>query len=468
MSCLVDFPEGEADRVESTIEPPADGSLASIEGEQGSSERTDAGSVNEALAAEETADRSAPKKRAGKAPAKSGAKAKQTPPAVDQEDQLALEAEVPTISPGDLIEGKVVELHADHALVDVGYKSEGYLPLDEITHQPIAHPKDALKVGDLIQVLVLRNDGEEDVLRLSKRRADERAVYEQLQDAMAQKTILEAAVTEVVKGGLVVDVGVRGFIPASQVDRGFVEDLSGYAGQTLRLQVIEVDRRKRRVILSHRKVVEAERAQVKGQLWDTLAEGQRLSGRVKSLTDFGAFIDLGGVDGLLHISEMSWSRVRHPSEVLKEGETVEVLVLRLDRAKGRVSLGLKQVQANPWQDIDRRFPEGSIVKGEVARLTPFGAFISLEPGVDGLVHISHLSDEKIERPEQAVSIGDQIRVKVLRVDPDLQRISLSLKEVRGSASPVGASRTAGEPSATIADLLDDATKKSLESDEEPT
>lgn len=468
MSCLVDFPEGEADRVESTIEPPADGSLASIEGEQGSSERTDAGTVNEALAAEETADRSAPKKRTGKASAKSGAKAKQTPPAVDQEDQLALEAEVPTISPGDLIEGKVVELHADHALVDVGYKSEGYLPLDEITHQPIAHPKDALKVGDLIQVLVLRNDGEEDVLRLSKRRADERAVYEQLQDAMAQKTILEAAVTEVVKGGLVVDVGVRGFIPASQVDRGFVEDLSGYAGQTLRLQVIEVDRRKRRVILSHRKVVEAERAQVKGQLWDTLAEGQRLSGRVKSLTDFGAFIDLGGVDGLLHISEMSWSRVRHPSEVLKEGETVEVLVLRLDRAKGRVSLGLKQVQANPWQDIDRRFPEGSIVKGEVARLTPFGAFISLEPGVDGLVHISHLSDEKIERPEQAVSIGDQIRVKVLRVDPDLQRISLSLKEVRGSASPVGASRTAGEPSATIADLLDDATKKSLESDEEPT
>ena len=468
MSCLVDFPEGEADRVESTIEPPADGSLPSIEGEQGSSERTDAGTVNEALAAEETADRSAPKKRTGKASAKSGAKAKQTPPAGDQEDQLALGAEVPTISPGDLIEGKVVELHADHALVDVGYKSEGYLPLDEITHQPIAHPKDALKVGDLIQVLVLRNDGEEDVLRLSKRRADERAVYEQLQDAMAQKTILEAAVTEVVKGGLVVDVGVRGFIPASQVDRGFVEDLSGYAGQTLRLQVIEVDRRKRRVILSHRKVVEAERAQVKGQLWDTLAEGQRLSGRVKSLTDFGAFIDLGGVDGLLHISEMSWSRVRHPSEVLKEGETVEVLVLRLDRAKGRVSLGLKQVQANPWQDIDRRFPEGSIVKGEVARLTPFGAFISLEPGVDGLVHISHLSDEKIERPEQAVSIGDQIRVKVLRVDPDLQRISLSLKEVRASASPVGASRTAGEPSATIADLLDDATKKSLESDEEPT
>ena len=468
MSCLVDFPEGEADRVESTIEPPADGSLASIEGEQGSSERTDAGTVNEALAAEETADRSAPKKRTGKASAKSGAKAKQTPPAVGQEDQLALEAEVPTISPGDLIEGKVVELHADHALVDVGYKSEGYLPLDEITHQPIAHPKDALKVGDLIQVLVLRNDGEEDVLRLSKRRADERAVYEQLQDAMAQKTILEAAVTEVVKGGLVVDVGVRGFIPASQVDRGFVEDLSGYAGQTLRLQVIEVDRRKRRVILSHRKVVEAERAQVKGQLWDTLAEGQRLSGRVKSLTDFGAFIDLGGVDGLLHISEMSWSRVRHPSEVLKEGETVEVLVLRLDRAKGRVSLGLKQVQANPWQDIDRRFPEGSIVKGEVARLTPFGAFISLEPGVDGLVHISHLSDEKIERPEQAVSIGDQIRVKVLRVDPDLQRISLSLKEVRASASPVGASRTAGEPAATIADLLDDPTKKSLESDEEPT
>ncbi len=452
--------------MESTNESPVDGTLP-LGPDEKAIEQTPESASSEASVPEAVSTKPAPaKKKASKAAAKDAVAPESEPVAADLEVQSALDAEVPTIQPGDLVEGKVVELHADHALVDVGYKSEGFLPLDEISHQPITHPKEALAVGDVIQVLVLRNDGEEDVLRLSKRRADERAVYEQLQEAMAAKTILEAPVTEVVKGGLVVNVGIRGFVPASQVERGFIEDLSGYAGQTLRLQVIEVDRRKRRVILSHRKVVEAERAQVKGKLWDTLAEGQRLSGRVKSLTDFGAFIDLGGVDGLLHISEMSWSRVRHPSEVLKEGETVEVAVLRLDREKGRVSLGLKQVHANPWQDIDRRFPEGSIVKGEVARLTPFGAFISLEPGVDGLVHISHLSDERIERPDEVVKIGDQIRVKVLRVDPDLQRISLSLKEVAGPGVATVSSRSAGESKATIADLLDEETKQTLESGED--
>jgi len=452
--------------VESTNEPPVDGTLP-LGPDEKAIDQTPESASSEASVPEAVSTKPAPaKKKASRAAAKDAVAPESEPMAADLEVQSALDAEVPTIQPGDLVEGKVVELHADHALVDVGYKSEGFLPLDEISHQPITHPKEALAVGDVIQVLVLRNDGEEDVLRLSKRRADERAVYEQLQEAMAAKTILEAPVTEVVKGGLVVNVGIRGFVPASQVERGFIEDLSGYDGQTLRLQVIEVDRRRRRVILSHRKVVEAERAQVKGKLWDTLAEGQRLSGRVKSLTDFGAFIDLGGVDGLLHISEMSWSRVRHPSEVLKEGETVEVAVLRLDREKGRVSLGLKQVQANPWQDIDRRFPEGSIVKGEVARLTPFGAFISLEPGVDGLVHISHLSDERIERPDEVVKIGDQIRVKVLRVDPDLQRISLSLKEVAGPGVATVSSRSAGESKATIADLLDEETKQTLESGED--
>ncbi|MHB1506318.1 MAG: 30S ribosomal protein S1 [Sulfobacillus sp.] len=452
--------------MESTNEPPVDGMLPAGDDEKEMEQKPEPGSAEAAANEAAPAEPVPAKKRTSKAAAKATAAAEPEAAGADRQEQSALDAELPTIQPGDLVEGKVVELHADHALVDVGYKSEGFLPLDEISHQPITHPKEALAVGDVIQVLVLRNDGEEDVLRLSKRRADERAVYEQLQEAMAAKTVLEAPVTEVVKGGLVVNVGIRGFVPASQVERGFIEDLSAYAGQTLRLQVIEVDRRRRRVILSHRKVVEAERSQVKGQLWDTLAEGQRLSGRVKSLTDFGAFIDLGGVDGLLHISEMSWSRVRHPSEVLKEGETVEVAVLRLDREKGRVSLGLKQVQANPWQDIDRRFPEGSIVKGEVARLTPFGAFISLEPGVDGLVHISHLSDERIERPDEVVKIGDQIRVKVLRVDPDLQRISLSLKEVAGPGVATVSSRSAGESKATIADLLDEETKQTLESGED--
>jgi len=373
------------------------------------------------------------------------------------EDQYAL-AEV---QPGDVVKGTVVMLSEDHALVDVGYKSEGYLPVDELSYRPIGRPSDVLKVGDEIEVMVLRNDGEEGVLRLSKRRADERHAYEALEAKKEAGEIIEAPVVEAVKGGLVVDVGTRGFIPASQVERGFVEDLAPYVGQTLRLKIIEVDGRKRRVILSRRKVLDEERQVAKQEIWNQISEGEIRPGRVKSLTDFGAFIDLGGVDGLLHVSELSWGRVQHPSQVLQEGQEIQVKVLRLDRERGRISLGLKQVLQNPWEDIDKTYPEGSIVIGKVVRLATFGAFVELAPGIDGLIHVSQLSDEHVTRPSEVVQVGDEVRVKVLRVDPDQRRVSLSLREGGSVHAQAEENRPQTEEPATIADMVDDDVKKDL-------
>lgn len=367
-----------------------------------------------------------------------------------------------SIQPGDVVTGRVVRVEDDHVLVDVGYKSEGYLPLDELSYRKVAHPSEVVKEGDEVTVLVLRNDGEDGTLRLSKRRAEEREAYDHLVGIFEKGETISVPVVEAVKGGLVVDVGTRGFVPASQVDRGYVEDLSQYVGQELKVKIIELDRQKRRVILSRRQVLEEERSQARNDIWASIEEGQTLSGTVKSLTDFGAFIDLGGVDGLLHVSEMSWGRVQHPSEVLKESEKVQVKVLRLDRERGRISLGLKQVLNNPWEDIERRYPEGSIVKGTVVRLATFGAFVELEPGIDGLIHVSQLAEHHVTRPQDVVSIGDDVRVKVLRVDPEQRRVSLSLKE-GGTPSEQRADEPsqAEESPATIGEILHEDLKRDL-------
>jgi len=364
-----------------------------------------------------------------------------------------------SLSPGDIVRGTVVAVADDHVLVDVGYKSEGVLPIDEMSYRPVGHPSELFRTGDTVSVMVLRNDSEDGSLRLSSRRAAERDAYDRLSRMKEAAERIEAPVVEAVKGGLVVDVGARGFIPASQVERGYVENLDQYVGQTLALKIIEVDARKRRVILSRRQVLDEDRAGAREEIWGRIGEGQVLEGTVKSLTDFGAFIDLGGVDGLLHVSELSWGRVQHPNEVLKEGERIAVKVLRLDRERGRISLGLKQVLANPWNDIDRRYPEGSIVKGRVARLAPFGAFVELEPGIDGLIHVSQLSDGHITKPDEAVSVGEEVMVKVLRVDPDQKRVSLSLKEASGGRAP--RSHRDEAEGATIGDMVDESVKKDL-------
>lgn len=346
---------------------------------------------------------------------------------LDMEESLAY-APLEDAKPGEILRGKVVHISNDGVLVDVGAKSEGIIHLRDLSHRRIDRPDEVVKLGEDISVYVIGHEGEEGVLKLSKRRADEMVAWEHLESALSDGVILECPVVEVVKGGLVVDVGLRGFIPASLIAPGYVNDLDPFMGQTVRAKVIELDRSKRRAILSRKHVLDAEGRAKQEEVWARLHEGDVLEGTVKSITDFGAFIDLGGVDGLLHISEMSWTRIKHPSELLEPGQTIRTQVLRLDPERGKISLGLRQVQGNPWQDVAEKFIPGQIFAGRVVRLADFGVFVELEPGVDGLVHISQLADYRVERPADVVNVGDTIAVKVLSVDPERKRISLSKKE----------------------------------------
>lgn len=355
----------------------------------------------------------------------------------ESEARAELEAALgATLKEGDIVTGKVVRVQDTSLMVDVGYKSEGIITLNELSHRKLQNAAEAgLKEGDEVRVLVMSVDRNgEGTLRLSKRRADEAAAWERVAQRFEADEVIEAQVTEAVKGGLVVDLGLRAFLPASLVERGYVNDLSKYVGQTIRVKVIEMDRHKNKVILSRRKVLEEEREQAKKAFWDSVEVGQVREGTVKSLTDFGAFIDLGGVDGLLHISEMSYGRIKHPSEVLTVGEKTKVKVLRLDREKEKVSLGLKQVLPDPWETVAERYPENAIVKGTVARLSTFGAFVELEPGVDGLVHISQMADYRVNTPGDVVQPGQEVLARVVAVDPERRRISLSLRGVEQEVS----------------------------------
>jgi ribosomal protein S1/(E)-4-hydroxy-3-methyl-but-2-enyl pyrophosphate reductase len=328
---------------------------------------------------------------------------------------------------GQIVKGRVVSIDDNGALVDVGAKSEGLIPASELNRKG-AFSSEPLSPGDEIMVYVQSSDSGEGGLRLSKRRADEEVAWQMLQEGFSEGSVIEAPVVQEVKGGLVVDVGLRGFVPASQVQRGYVNDLSQYVGQSLRLKVLELDRSKNRVVLSQRAVLEEEHEALCRETWETIAEGQVRQGLVKGITDFGVFVDLGGVDGLLHISELSWGRVKHPSEVVREGDQIEVKVLRVDKEKGKISLGRKQVLPDPWDNVAEKYPLGMEIDGEVTRTAPFGAFVQLEPGVEGLVHISEISDRHITKPEEEVNSGDKVRVKVLRVRPDERRISLSIRQ----------------------------------------
>jgi ribosomal protein S1 len=352
-------------------------------------------------------------------------------PESEQDGRAELEAALRVLKEGEVVTGQVVRVGDDSVMVDVGYKSEGIITLNELSHRPLQNAHEAgLKVGDMVTVVVLSVDTHgEGMLRLSKRRADEAEAWERVVKLFESGEAVEAPVTEAVKGGLVVDLGLRAFLPASQVERGYVQDLSKYVGETIKVKVIELEKPKRRVIVSRRQVLEEERQRVKQAFWEAVQEGEVREGTVKSLTDFGAFIDLGGVDGLLHISEMSYGRVKHPKEVLSEGDRVTVKIIRLDREKEKVSLSLKQVLPDPWTTVAERYPEGAIVTGTVARLATFGAFVELEPGVDGLIHISQMADHRVATPGDVVQVGQMVRARIIGVNPEQRRISLSLREV---------------------------------------
>ncbi|MCR4398159.1 MAG: bifunctional 4-hydroxy-3-methylbut-2-enyl diphosphate reductase/30S ribosomal protein S1 [Firmicutes bacterium] len=346
----------------------------------------------------------------------------------EPQDGRIYDESLKTLKEGDVIPGRVVSLDENGVMVDVGYKSEGIIPPNELSRKQVA-PAEVVRPGDEIMVYVLGVDNQEGVLRLSKRRADEELAWQRLEESLKEGRIIEAPVVQEVKGGLVVDVGVRGFVPASQIERGYVSNLSKYSGRTLRVKVLELDRSKNRVVLSQRVVLEEERERLRAQTWADIAEGQIRQGVVKGITDFGAFVDIGGVDGLLHVSELSWGRVSHPTEVVKEGDEIDVMILRIDREKGKISLGLKQVLPDPWATVATKYPVDSVVEGKVTRLAPFGAFVQLEPGVEGLIHISEMSRERVSKPDEVVSPGQSVRVKVLRSRPEDRRISLSLRAV---------------------------------------
>ncbi len=346
------------------------------------------------------------------------------------------EYDVTMPTPGAIIKGKVVHVSSDEVLVDIDYKSEGRIPLNELSFISNANPEDLVSVGDEIHVKVLKVDDAEGNVVLSKRRADADLSWERLENLYNSGETLEAKVVQVVKGGLLVNVGVRGFIPASHVSRGFEDNLEKYVGQTLELKIIELDRSKNNVVFSHKVVLEEKHARAKEEAFANLEAGMKVPGVVRRLTDFGAFVDIGdGVEGLLHVSEMAYSRVNHPSDVVSEGDEITVMVLGVDRERERISLGLKQTIPDPWSTVGERYVVGQKVTGEVTRVVDFGAFVKLEDGIEGLVHISELSHKHVAKAEDVVKSGDQVEVKVISVDPEARRIGLSIKELESKPQP---------------------------------
>jgi 4-hydroxy-3-methylbut-2-enyl diphosphate reductase len=366
----------------------------------------------------------------------------------EMEKQLEQDmSKIEDIKPGDILTGKVVQINTDEVLVDVGGKSEGIISVNELSYRKINDPNELVEVGDDIQVLVLKVENSEGNMILSKRRADQEEALNKLETAFNEGAIIEAEVVEVVKGGILVDVGMRGFVPASLVDRGYVEDLEQFIGQKLRLKVIEFDRKARKAVLSRKAVLDEELEAKREKIWQEIAEGQTRKGVVQRITDFGAFVDLGGVDGLLHVSEMGWGRVSHPRDVVSEGDEIEVYVLGVDKENERISLGLKQLIPSPWEVAAEKYHVGSTIKGKVVRIAPFGAFVEVEPGIDALVHISQLSWDRVEKPEDVLSIGQEVEAKVLDIDSKNKRMSLSIKEV--TSKPVKEKKEPEKPPVQI-------------------
>lgn len=345
----------------------------------------------------------------------------------------AMEVKAPQT--GELVKGVVVQVGMDEVLVDIGAKSEGVIPRKELAFYGVDNPQEYVKVGDEIECIVIKAEDNEGKIILSKERADAEKAWGGLEQAMENATVIKGVVREVVKGGLLVDVGVRAFLPASLVERGYVEDLAKYVGQEVEVRVVEMNKHRKKVVVSRKAVLEEQYARQREELLQTLQEGQVVKGVVRRLTNFGAFVDLGGLDGLLHISEMSWHRISHPQEVVKVGDELEVAVLKVDRESEKISLGLKQVLPNPWDNIEEKYAVGNVFPAKVVRLAPFGAFVQLEPGVEGLVHISHLADRHVEKPEDVVKEGEQVNVKVLSIDTAEKRIRLSIREVNSEGRP---------------------------------
>jgi small subunit ribosomal protein S1 len=328
---------------------------------------------------------------------------------------------------GDIVEGDVVRIDKDEVLVDIGYKSEGLIPSNELSIRKGADPQEIVELGQHIEALVLQKEDADGRLILSAKRAAFEKAWNRIEEAHADQRTVEGPIIEVVKGGLILDIGLRGFLPASLVDIRRVRNLDSFMGQRLECKVIELNRSRNNVVLSRRAVLEEERKEERHRILTTLQEGDIVEGTVSNLVDFGAFVDLEGIDGLIHISELSWNHVDHPSEVVEVGEDVRVKVLEVDRDRERISLGLKQTRKDPWQEIVERVSVGEQIHGRVTKLVSFGAFVEVAEGVEGLIHISELADHHVETPDEIVRSGDEVDARIIDVDAKRRRLSLSLR-----------------------------------------
>ena len=334
------------------------------------------------------------------------------------------------------VRGIVVGIAPNEIQVDVGRKQAGFVPASELSSDPNAKPEDLVKIGDELELLIMRTNDQEGTIMLSKRRLDAARGWDVIAKAEEDGTVLTGLVTEVIKGGVIaVSNGVRVFIPASQATATRGEPLEDLLRKEVQFRIIEVNRARRRAVGSIRSVLREERKELADKFWESVEEGKEYTGVVKSLTQYGAFVDLGGIDGMIHISELSWSRIKHPSEVVNVGDQVQVYIKGLDREKGKVSLGYKRAEDNPWEILKRDYPVGSVVDATVVGMTDFGAFARILPGIDGLVHISQIANERIEKPQDVLKIDQVVQVKITEIDFDKKRVSLSMKALLEPVAP---------------------------------
>ncbi len=357
----------------------------------------------------------------------------------------AVDETIKYFNDGDIVEGTIVKVDRDEVLLDIGYKTEGVIPSRELSIKHDVDPNEVVNVGDQVEALVLQKEDKEGRLILSKKRAQYERAWGTIEKIKEEDGVVTGTVIEVVKGGLILDIGLRGFLPASLVEMRRVRDLQPYVGKEIEAKIIELDKNRNNVVLSRRAWLEQTQSEVRQNFLTQLQKGQVRSGVVSSIVNFGAFVDLGGVDGLVHVSELSWKHIDHPSEVVEVGQEVTVEVLDVDMDRERVSLSLKATQEDPWQQFARTHQIGQVVPGKVTKLVPFGAFVRVDEGIEGLVHISELAERHVEMPEQVVQVGDEIFVKVIDIDLERRRISLSLKQANEGVT--GGRRRALRPGA---------------------
>ncbi|MDQ3886731.1 MAG: 30S ribosomal protein S1, partial [Actinomycetota bacterium] len=353
-----------------------------------------------------------------------------------EEDFLAaIDKTIKYFNDGDIVEGTIVKIDRDEVLLDIGYKTEGVIPSRELSIKHDVDPSEVVEMGQPVEALVLQKEDKEGRLILSKKRAQYERAWGTIETLKENEEPVEGTVIEVVKGGLILDIGLRGFLPASLVEMRRVRDLQPYVGRKLEAKIIELDKNRNNVVLSRRAWLEQTQSEVRSEFLHQLGKGQVRRGQVSSIVNFGAFVDLGGVDGLVHVSELSWKHIDHPGEVVEVGQEVTVEVLDVDLDRERVSLSLKATQEDPWRQFARTHQIGQIVPGKVTKLVPFGAFVRVEEGIEGLVHISELAERHVEIPEQVVQVGNDVMVKVIDIDLDRRRISLSLKQANEGLTP---------------------------------